>query len=120
MPTRQLLSLITFLMLSCSSVSLIGCTQLARFGIGTTPISQIVSNPSQYQNATIRGKVINQIGVLGRGAYEIQDNSASVWVVTQSGMPPINSTVTVRGRASEGISIGGLSIAVTLTEQERL
>lgn len=108
------------LLFSFSSGGLVGCNQLAQLGIGTTQISQVTANPSQYPNVTVRGTVINQVGVLGRGAYELKDDSGSLWVLTQTGMPAMDATVVVRGSAAEGVAIAGQRLGVTITEKERL
>ncbi|MCJ2542479.1 hypothetical protein [Thermostichus vulcanus] len=96
-----------------------GCGQLARLGVGTTPIATVAQNPSQHSNVWIRGQVVNQVGVFGQGVYELQDSSGSIWVITDKGIPAMNSTVTVRGKAQEGITVGGRSFGVSLTEVER-
>ncbi|MGF1574491.1 MAG: hypothetical protein ACFCU9_00895 [Cyanophyceae cyanobacterium] len=97
-----------------------GCGQLARFGLGNTPIQSVVSNPSAHTTVTVRGQVVNTLGILGQGFYELQDETGSLWVITGGqGMPVVNSTVTVRGTAAEGITISGRNFGVTLTEQER-
>ncbi len=103
----------------CLSLALTGCGPLARLGIGTTPIAQIEQNPSRYTNVYVRGRVVKQIGVFGQGVYEIQDSSGSLWVITDKGLPAMNSTVTVRGKAQEGIVLGGRSFGVSLVEAER-
>jgi hypothetical protein len=105
--------------LLCLSLALAGCGPLARLGIGTTPIATVEQNPSRYTDVYIRGRVVNQIGVFGQGVYEIQDNSGSLWVITDKGLPAMNSTVTVRGKAQEGIVVGGRSFGVSLVEAER-
>lgn len=112
-------------------VTLLGCTaaiagttfaikpELAnRLGLGLTPIQAITTTPEQYrdQTVTLRGKVTNQIGILGTGAYEIQDNSGRVWVVTQAGLPTTETQVFVQGSPQEGLSIAGRSLGVTVVE----
>jgi hypothetical protein len=100
--------------------SLTGCDQAARIGIGTTPINQVLREPAKYQQTVIvRGQVVNQLGILGQGGYELKDDSGSIWVFTRSGIPTINSTVTIKGRVIEGVSIAGQNFAVTITEEQR-
>ncbi|MCF2970079.1 hypothetical protein L1047_02565 [Synechococcus sp. Nb3U1] len=96
-----------------------GCGQLARLGIGTTPIATVAQKPTQHADVWIRGQVVNQVGVFGQGVYELQDNSGSIWVITDKGIPAMNSTVTVRGKAQEGITVGGRAFGVSLVEAER-
>ncbi|MEN9206334.1 MAG: hypothetical protein Q6K70_11065, partial [Thermostichales cyanobacterium DRC_bins_46] len=44
-----------------------GCTQLARFGIGTTAIAAVNRDPAQYKTVMVRGKVTNQFSLFGAG-----------------------------------------------------
>jgi hypothetical protein len=120
MIVRQVLKLTASLLICLAPLTLGGCLQLTRVGIGTTPIAQVVDNPSQYPQVTVRGQVVNQIAILGQGAYQLKDDSGSVWVITKSGMPAINSTVTVKGQATQGVAFAGINVAVTLKEQQRL
>ncbi|MCS6812331.1 MAG: hypothetical protein NZ772_01965 [Cyanobacteria bacterium] len=109
------------MLLSIGTIGLVGCNQLAKIGVGTTPIEKIVSNPSKYTEVTVRGKVVNRIGILGRGAYEVKDNSGSVWVISGAGdLPAVDATVTVKGTVSQGVSIGDKNLAITITEKQRL
>ncbi len=101
--------------------SLTGCDQAAKLGIGTTPINQIIREPAKYkQTVIVRGQVVNQLGILGQGGYELKDDSGSIWVLTRSGIPAINSTVTIRGKVMEGVAIAGQNFAVTITEEQQL
>ena len=105
--------------LLCLSLALAGCGPLARLGIGTTPIATVEQNPSRYTDVYVRGRVVNQIGVFGQGVYEIQDHSGSLWVLTDKGLPAMNSTITVRGKVQEGILLAGRRFGVSLVEVER-
>lgn len=101
--------------------TLTGCDQFAKLGIGTTPIDQILREPAKYkQTVIVRGKVVNQLGILGQGGYELKDDSGSIWVLTRSGIPSVDSTVTVKGKVVEGIAIAGQNFAVTITEEQQL
>ncbi|MDX2271615.1 MAG: hypothetical protein NW237_06645 [Cyanobacteriota bacterium] len=115
--SRQIVLLLLCVVLGIGSV---GCAPLARLGLGVTEISTVVNNPANYPQVTIRGKVVNQIGIFGQGAYELQDDSGSIWVITTTGIPAIDSTVTVQGKASEGLAIAGRNVGVTLAETKRL
>ncbi|MGQ9836823.1 MAG: hypothetical protein ACUVRV_02355 [Cyanobacteriota bacterium] len=112
-------SLVLLLCLSLVLGGATGCGQLARLGIGTTPIATVAQNPSQHSNVWIRGQVVNQVGVFGQGVYELKDSTGSTWVITERGIPAMNSTVTVRGKAQEGITLGGRSFGISLLEAER-
>jgi hypothetical protein len=72
---RYLATIVLSTLLSLGTVGLTSCNQLAKVGVGTTPVEKIVGNPSQYTEVTIRGKVVNRVRILGRGAYELKDDS---------------------------------------------
>lgn len=117
---QQSWSLALCLLLGLGTVSLTGCNALARFGIGTTSIEAVVNNPMGHSDVIVRGEVTNQFGAFGRGVYEIQDKTGTLWVLTEAGLPSMHSTVTVRGTAAEGVSLGGRNFGVLFTESERL
>ncbi|MEO0851981.1 MAG: hypothetical protein AAFY15_00560 [Cyanobacteria bacterium J06648_11] len=96
-----------------------GCAQIADLAAGATKIETIQDSPSDYRDVTVRGEVVNQFGVLGRGAYQVRDRSGEIWIVTQSGLPDMGATVVVNGTAEAGITIGGRALGVTLTERDR-
>jgi len=119
--SRHLAAIVLGALLGMGTIGLTSCTQLAKVGVGTTPMEKIVSNPTKYTEVTIRGKVVNRVGILGKGAYELKDDSGSLWVLTSGNeMPAVGSTVTVKGTVSQGVSLGDKNLAVTLTEQQRL
>ena len=62
---------------------LAGCTS-------TTPIKTLLDDPSQYDHKTvaIAGTVKNSIGVLGYGAYQVDDGTGALIVLTQEGGAP--------------------------------
>lgn len=110
---------LSVLLLGATPVLLSSCAQLAGVLAGATDIAKVQAEPAQYRDVTVRGEVVNQVGILGRGAYQIRDRSGEMWIVTQAGLPEMGTTVTVKGKAEAGISIGGRSLGVTLTERER-
>jgi hypothetical protein len=113
-----------FLILALSVIGfgniLTGCDIASRIGIGTSPIGKVAQNPTDYKEATIRGKVTNQFSALGKGAYELKDDTGSMYVWTNKGMPTMNSSITVRGTMQEGFVFAGQNFAVSLIEVERL
>ncbi len=96
-----------------------GCGQLARLGIGDTPIAQVTSNPSQHPEVTIHGQVVNLVSLFGQGAYDVRDNSGDIWVVAAHGVPALNTTVTVEGTPLQGLSLGSQTVGVALKEVRR-
>jgi len=53
------------------------------------PISKINADPARYRNkeVAIVGTVRDSYGALGNGAYEIDDGTGRLWVVTRRGIP---------------------------------
>lgn len=86
--------------LSIVIVGLVGCQQLKDFGIRTfllTPISAIEQKKDGAE-VYVEGNVIHKAPFLGSGAYQLEDNSGSVWIVTTAPLPPIGEEVRIRGK----------------------
>lgn len=116
---RRLARTIFPLLLGAGLVLSSGCARLSDFAAGATRIEKVQAAPAQYRNVTVRGEVVSQFGILGRGAYQVRDRSGEIWVVTQTGLPEMGETVVVTGAAEAGITIGGRALGVTLTEGDR-
>jgi hypothetical protein len=86
-----------------------------------TPINQLLNDPSRYDGKTVRvqGQVKGAAGGLGVGAYEIQDNTGSLTVVSDKGDPPrTGANIGVKGKFQALLSLGFKSLAV-LREESR-
>lgn len=100
--------------LAATLVLLAGCA-------GVTPISELLQNSSKYNGKTVRikGTVKESAGLLGRGAYQVNDKTGTLTVVSQtSAPPPSGSTTGVKGVFQSLLTIGSKSLAV-LQEQSR-
>lgn len=100
--------------LACALVVLAGCA-------GVTPISELLQNSSKYNGKTVRikGEVKESAGLLGRGAYQIKDDTGQLTVVSEtSAPPPSGSKVGVQGVFEALLTIGSKSLAV-LRERSR-
>ncbi len=88
---------------------LVGCQQLSDFGIETfllTPISAIEQKKDGTQ-VYLQGSVIHQAPFLGSGAYQLEDDSGSVWIVTTAPLPPIGEKVLIKGKVQyESLPLG--------------
>ncbi len=58
---------------------------------GSVKIGRINADPTRYQNKTVRvtGTVIQSMGVLGTGGYQIQDESGKIYVISGPGVPTV-------------------------------
>jgi hypothetical protein len=79
---------------------LLGCQQLSDFGIRTfllTPISAI-EQKKDGAKVYLQGSVTHKAPFLGSGAYQLEDNSGSVWIVTTAPLPPIGKEALIKGK----------------------
>ena len=84
-------------------------------------ISRINADPGRYRNKEVgvAGKVTDSYGVLGNGAYEIDDGTGRIWVVTTRGVPSRGSRVGAKGKIYTGFNFGGRSFGTVLQETDR-
>ena len=86
-----------------------------------TSISKINADPGRYRGKEvgIAGTVTDSYGILGNGAYEIDDGTGRIWVATRRGVPSRGSQVGVKGRVLNGFQWGGRSFGTVLEETGR-
>jgi hypothetical protein len=86
-----------------------------------TTISKINADPGRYRNKEVgvAGRVTDSYGVLNQGAYEIDDGTGRLWVVTRRGVPSRGSHVGAKGRIYQGFNFGGRSFGTVLEETDR-
>jgi len=84
-------------------------------------ISKINADPGRYLNkdVTVAGTVTDSYGLLNMGAYEIDDGTGRLLVVTRRGVPARGSKVGATGRVHTGASYGGRSYGTVLEESDR-
>lgn len=81
-----------------------------------TPIAEILADLRTFdgQAVTIRGKVSNPINILLVKAYDVTDDSGTIKVVTQRGLPKAGETLTINGVVNELYSIAGVNYTVII------
>src|SRR5215204_3933211 len=86
-----------------------------------TNIAKINANPDRYRGKEvgIAGRVTDSYGVLGAGAYEIDDGTGKIWVATRRGVPSRGSRVGAKGYVRNGFSFGGRSYGTVMEETDR-
>jgi len=89
-------------------------------GCAPVTIGRINADPSRFQNRTVKvsGTVVNSVGLLGKGGYQLEDSTGKIYVISGSGVPSRGSRVTVTGRVSPGAEVLGTAVGVTIREQE--
>jgi hypothetical protein len=103
------------------SLFLLVCTFLFTACPQRTSISKIMADPARYRNKEvgIAGTVTDSYGILGQGAYEIDDGTGRIWVAATHGVPSRGSRIGVKGRILSGFNIGGRSFGTVLEESGR-
>ena len=86
-----------------------------------TNIARINANPDRYRNKEvgIAGRVTDSYGVLGAGAYEIDDGTGKIWVATRRGVPSRGARVGAKGYIHSGFSFAGRNFGTVLEETDR-
>ncbi len=87
-----------------------------------TNIGKINADPQRYfdKEVGIGGTVIDSYGVpFVGGAYEIEDDTGKIWVLTERGVPSKGSRVGVKGRVLNGPTFRGRNFGTALRESER-
>jgi hypothetical protein len=74
----------------------------------STSINRILAEPQRYANRDVRvtGRVLTSASVLGRGAYQIDDGSGTLWVVSERGVPRKGARVRVTGKVRDAFDLG--------------
>ena len=86
-----------------------------------TPIGELLQNSSKYNGKEVRikGEVKESAGLLGKGAYQVQDGTGTLTVISEtSAPPPSGSTIGVKGVFQALLTLGSKSLAV-LKEHSR-
>ena len=81
-------------------------------------IAQIKADPSRFGNKTIavRGTVVNSMGVLSHGGYEVEDSTGRILVLSGLGVPSRGSHVVVEGTVFSGATLFGQPLGVAIRE----
>ena len=95
---------------------MIGCTPVNYLGLAqpsTTPIGELSPQPSNVTTAEetiiyLEGTVVDRAPFMGSGSYQLQDETGTVWVVTNGPLPQTGETVQITGKVTyQSIPIGG-------------
>ena len=111
---RTLRPLATALLLAAGLVA--GCK-----GMGSlTHVKALLDDPARFDHQTVRiaGHVTHALGIMGYGAYQVDDGTGSITVVTQeNGAPREGAKVGVEGEFRSAFTLGSQTVAVILEKQ---
>lgn len=97
--------------------SLSGCKYLINLGFASPQlieINQIQLEKHQQNPITVTGKVAKIVPLLNSSAYELKDQTGSIWVVTNNNLPQVGEEITVEAMAEyqeiviDSENLGGL------------
>ena len=82
------------------SLGLVACRE--------TTIARILAEPNRYHDdeVALKGDVIKSASVLGHGAYQLDDGTGTIWVVSSKGVPREGARVVVRGKVRDVVDLG--------------
>ena len=95
---------------------------LASCSSHVTSIKDLMTDPSRHdgKSVQIEGKVTSNAGALGLGAYQVEDSTGTITVVTTSGGAPLEGAkVAVQGKFRSGFTLGDKSAAVIMEENRK-
>lgn len=80
----------------------------------TVAIGEVLGNLREYdgRSVSVGGRVTETFNVLGLKWYRLEDDTASIIVVTQRGLPEKDQTVRVTGIVKEVFNLGGVNATV--------
>jgi len=95
---------------------LLASPALAATACAGKSINQVLADPSRYRDREVRvsGDVVDSYSLANRGAYQIDDRSGRLWVVSDRGVPRKGARVTVTGTIREAFNLGALGNLVRL------
>lgn len=88
---------ILFTILLIVSFSLIGCNSLFNSHQNPFQIEEL-SNKKDGRNIYVAGKVIRTIPLINYGAYQLEDNTGKIWVLTNNKLPNTGSQISLKGQ----------------------
>lgn len=103
------------LLIAAAALLLAGCPP-------RVSIAKINLDPGRYagREVTIAGQVTDSFGFGGRGVFQIDDGTGSMWVLPGPfGVPSRGARFAVTGRVEQGFTFGGRNFVTILHETER-
>jgi len=74
-----------------------GCTYLINLGLASPPTVKVEEISQEQNRIKVEGIVLNLIPLIDGFAYELEDETGSVWVVTGEQKPRVGDTLSVEG-----------------------
>ena len=77
---------------------------------GARTINHVLADPARYRDREVKlsGSVTDSYSFVGQGAYQLDDTTGKLWIVSNRGVPRRGARVTVKGTVREGFNLGSL------------
>ncbi|MGQ4647437.1 hypothetical protein [Lyngbya aestuarii] len=109
---------------SCAnSLSLgLGGINIGDNSLNVTPINQLQGNRDATPTVSVLGQVTKLAPFLETGAYQLQDATGNIWVLTNQEAPQVGDQLLIRGQLQfQSIPIGGQELGeVYIQELKRI
>ncbi|MGB3240631.1 MAG: hypothetical protein WBB29_20250 [Geitlerinemataceae cyanobacterium] len=125
-PERTQSDRVWLLVLSVLSAGfLASCGEISspvKIPVNVTPISKVIQNPKVGSRVNVKGTVTQKAPFLDSGAYQIQDETGTIWVMRETPLPNSGDRVIIKGIVQyESVPIGQQDFGeVYLEEQKQL
>lgn len=108
-------------------VALISISVLAgcKGGPKVEEISRVLADPTAFRDkdVVVAGRVTRVFdptsGLLGLSAYQVEDKTGKIWVVSRTGAPSVGTEVGLKGRLREDFKLGSEVFGAVINEVER-
>ena len=91
-----------------AALSVAAAFGLLATGCSHMTVNRLLAEPNRYANrdVTLHGDVIKSASVLGHGAYQLDDGTGTIWIVSNKGVPRQGARVKVKGRVRDVVDLG--------------
>lgn len=90
----SLLLILTSGLLSCGNLP----NSQFNLGFNTVKIADVQQKRQVDAEVYIQGKVENRAPFLGNAAYQLQDTTGSIWILTKQTLPQLGDDILVKGK----------------------
>jgi hypothetical protein len=83
---------------------------LVMSGCEQKSVTQIKADPTRYalHEVAVIGTVTRSFSILGKGAYEVDDGTGKLWIVSETGVPREGTKVMVKGRIQDAFNLSSI------------
>ncbi len=90
-----------------------------------TRISAILGHPDEYADrdvivgGTVTRTYAADLVITEAGAYQVDDGTGKIWVLTKNGVPERGQRVALKGTVARGLKVAGETFGAVLREIDR-